>query len=102
MTRKILATTLLAGGAALLALGVAEAQDDDRVRQGADVPPRAEWMSIADLSQRLESQGYRVDEIEAEHGAYEVEMTDANGMQVEAYLDPVTGEPIRKGEREDD
>lgn len=99
MTRKILATTILAGGTALLALGAAQA--DGRVRQRADVPPRSEWMSIADLSAKLESQGYRIDEIEAEHGAYEVEMTDAKGMQVEAYLDPVTGEPIRKG-REDD
>jgi uncharacterized membrane protein YkoI len=43
-------------------------------------------------------------EIEMEHGRYEVEMIDANGMRVEADLDPVTGEvlPYRDDDRYDD
>jgi uncharacterized membrane protein YkoI len=48
-------------------------------------------MSIAQIATMLEEQGYTVLEIELERGRYDVEMIDANGMRVEAYLDAVTG-----------
>jgi hypothetical protein len=51
-------------------------------------------MSVAALAQKLEAQGYTVREIERDDGYYEVEMTDANGLRVEAYLDPRTGDPV--------
>jgi hypothetical protein len=49
----------------------------------------------------VEGQGYRVIEIEIDDGAYEVKAVDANGVRVEADLDPSTGEPFR-GWRQDD
>ncbi|RBI83787.1 PepSY domain-containing protein [Rhodosalinus halophilus] len=100
MTRTILFTAALATATALFAVGV-QASDDDARRFG-DMPPRAEWMSVADLAQKLEAQGYTIREIDTEYGVYEVEMTDPNGMRVEAYLHPVTGEPVQRRARDRD
>jgi hypothetical protein len=91
---KIFQFTALAIATGLIAAG-AQASDDDDRRMG-NTPPRSEWMSVSDLAQKLETRGYTVHEIESEHGVYDVEMTDANGMRVEAYLHPVTGEPIQR------
>lgn len=104
MIRTILFTTSLAAAAGLFALG-AEAQDQQqaRIQGGAQtqVQAQAGIMSIAEVATRLEEQGYLLREIELERGIYEVEMTDANGMRVEAYLDAVTGEvlPYRDDDR---
>lgn len=99
MTRTILFTAALATAAGLFALG-AQASDTERTRL-QDVPPRAEWMPVADLAAKLEAQGYTIREIEMERGAWDVEMTDANGMKVEAYLHPVTGEVLPWGDDDD-
>lgn len=94
MKRKTLiaAAALALGG--LAAAGAQAASDDSGEARKA--PPRAEWMSIGELATSLEAKGYTIHEIDTEHGSYEVEMTDANGMKVEARLDPVTGEPLRR------
>ncbi len=93
-----------AGGLAFAALaGPAGASDDER--RGAAAVPAADWMSVSALATKLEGQGYRIREIEIDDGYYEVEMVDANGLRVEAYLDPVSGEPVRGeryGERDDE
>lgn len=94
MKAPILFTAALATAMGLFAIG-AQASDDDDTRF-ENMPPRAEWMSVSALSQKLESQGYTIQEIDTEYGVYEVEMVDANGMRVEAYLHPVTGEPVRR------
>jgi hypothetical protein len=99
MTRTILLTAALATAAALFAAG-AQADNDD-FRSRADAPPRAEWMSLSALAQKLEAQGYTIREIDTERGAYEVEMTDANGLRVEGYFDPVSGAHL-DGQRWDD
>ncbi|KRS15679.1 PepSY domain-containing protein [Roseovarius indicus] len=96
MTHLKLAATAIAVAAGLAAAG-AQASDDDGARM-TNMPPRAEWMSVAELAQKLEAQGYTVHEIETDDGVYDVEMTNADGMRVEAYLHPVTGEPLpRRG-----
>jgi hypothetical protein len=92
MTRALVLTGVLAT-ATLFAHG-ARAQEN-----AAPVQAPTEWMSIADLSAKLETQGYTIEEIERDDGLYEVKMSDANGMRVEAYLDPATGEPIRDRDR---
>ena len=51
-------------------------------------------MSIVQIATMLEAQGYNILEIELEHGRYEVEMTDAKGMKVEAYLNATTGDVL--------
>jgi hypothetical protein len=54
--------------------------------------PRGEWLSPTQIAEKLGTQGYKVIEIEADDGAYEVEMTDKNGMRVESHVHPKTGE----------
>jgi len=92
MIRKTLFTAALASAIGLVAMG-AEAQDRAPV----------ERMSAGQIAAMLEGQGYTVHEIELEHGRYEVEMIDANGMRTEAYLDAATGEvlPYRDDDRRD-
>ncbi|HRY23894.1 MAG: PepSY domain-containing protein [Geminicoccaceae bacterium] len=56
----------------------------------ADVP-RAQWMTEDALRAKLQGMGYEVREIDREGNCYEVEGRDANGFEVEAYVDPVSG-----------
>jgi len=93
MTRTILFAAALATAASGFTAG-AQASDDDNRRFG-DMPPRSEWMSVSALAQKLEAQGYVIREIDTDYGVYEVEMIDGNGMRVEAYIHPVTGETVR-------
>jgi len=84
----------------VLALAAASpilASSDDR--SGVSVP-RDQWMSVSQISAKLEAMGYDIREIEIEDGVYEVEAVDKNGMRVEAYVHPATGE-ILKQEKDD-
>jgi hypothetical protein len=65
-------------------------------------PRTQDRMSVAEIATMLEAQGYTVLEIELEHGRYDVEMTDANGMRLEAWLDPATGEVLPYADDDDD
>ncbi len=53
--------------------------------------PRDQWMSEDALRAKLQGMGYEVREIDREDNCYEVEGRDANGMKVEAHVDPVSG-----------
>jgi len=105
MRKTVLIATATAAAFALGGAGIAAASDDDGYRDdrlGLRVDaPRAEWMSIGDVAAKIESMGYTVREIEVDDGVYEVEGFDANGLKVEAYVHPVTGEilPRREGGR---
>ncbi len=90
--------TLLTAAALAAAAGAALASDRDDRRQPLTDAPRAEWMSVGQVAQKLEAQGYVVREIETERGAYEVEATDADGMRVKARVHPVTGAILPYGE----
>ncbi|SIO47697.1 Peptidase propeptide and YPEB domain-containing protein [Rhodovulum sp. ES.010] len=99
MKRTILFTAALASAAGLVALG--EAQASPETAPAMAQPAR--WMPLGELIAKLESQGYTVLEAEREDGRYwEVKMRDANGMVVEAYLDPATGAPATRLGRDDD
>lgn len=54
----------------------------------------ADWMTVADLSARLSADGWTIIEIEAEieEGKYEACLIGADGGEIEADIDPVTGE----------
>jgi hypothetical protein len=54
--------------------------------------PRDQWLSPAQITDKLVSQGYRVTEIESDDGAYEVDLVDKNGTRVEGHVHPATGE----------
>jgi hypothetical protein len=99
MKRTILFSTMAAVAAAMLTAG-AQASDD-RGRARTDLPPRAEWISIGQLAAKLEAQGYVIHEVDSDDGYYEVEMSDAKGMRIEADLHPVTGEPLPNRGRDD-
>jgi len=90
MKRTILFSASLATAIGLFALG-ANAQTQTQER-----------MSIAQVATMLQDQGYKVLEIELERGRYDVEMIDANGMRVEAYLDAITGAVLPYRDDDDD
>lgn len=101
MKRIIVYSASLATAIGLSALG-ASAQDQTQAQT-------QNRMSIVQIATMLQDQGYTVREIELERGRYDVEMIDANGMRVEAYLDPVTGavlpyrdHDVDRYERDDD
>jgi hypothetical protein len=54
--------------------------------------PREQWLSPAQITEKLVAAGYKVTEIEADDGAYEVDLVDKNGTRVEAHVHPATGE----------
>jgi hypothetical protein len=54
--------------------------------------PRDQWLSPTEVIDKLTAQGYQVREIEADDGAYEVEMTDKNGARIEIHVHPATAE----------
>jgi hypothetical protein len=56
--------------------------------------PRERWLSPEQIAQKLGEKGYTVREIEADDGAYEVEMVDKNGMRVEAHVHPETADML--------
>jgi hypothetical protein len=71
----------------LLAATVAHADPVNRLNV-----PRDQWLSPAQISEKLMAQGYKVTEIETDDGAYEVDLVDKNGTRVEAHVHPATGE----------
>ena len=52
----------------------------------------AVWLSPTQITEKLDQKGYKVTEIEVDDGSYEVEMTDKNGVRVDAHVHPETGE----------
>lgn len=87
--RRFAIAAALVGAAATAIPAIA----DDRRATRLDVP-RAEWLSAAQIGEKLSAQGYKVHEIETDDGAYEVEMTDKSGMRIEAHVHPATGEML--------
>lgn len=95
MTRDIIFTGLLATVLGLFAIGSAQASSDDRDGSGRVTGAAVQWLPLAALVSQLEAKGYTVLEADREDGRYwEVRMRDANGMTVEAYLEPATGAPL--------
>ena len=85
-------TTILASVAGLsFAAAIVPAFADPAPGARLNVP-QAEWMSPAQVTDKLVAAGYRVTEIEADGGAYEVELVDKNGTRVEGHVHPSTGE----------
>lgn len=85
MMRHYLMLTALATSVAFAAATPAAALDRLNV-------PRDQWLTPAQISEKLAGQGYKVTEIESDDGAYEVDLVDKNGVRVEAHVHPATGE----------
>ncbi len=52
--------------------------------------PRNEWMTIAQVTEKLASEGYDVRRVTEEEGGYEL-YAFKDGKRIEAHVDPVTG-----------
>lgn len=75
----------------LAALAATSALADDGASNRLNVP-RDQWVSPSRIAEKLAAQGYKVHKIETDDGAYEVDMTDKNGVLIEAHVHPATGE----------
>jgi len=82
--RSIALATAVLGTLAVLAPAMA---GDDRLKVPSD-----KWQSPTAVGEKLAAQGYKVHEIESDDGAYEVKVTDKNGVRIEMYVHPETGE----------
>jgi hypothetical protein len=76
-----------------LTLGAAmPASADDWLKFNRLNVPKEQWLPPTQIAEKLAAQGYKVTEIEADDGAYEVEMVDKNGVRVEGHVHPATAE----------
>lgn len=82
-----------AGATALPVLAQANGQGD--AATPADAKP------VSEIASMLETKGYAVREIDREDGVYEVELTNADGLRLEAYVDPTSG-AFLNDDRDDD
>lgn len=88
--KKLLAATFVSAGLVAGALAVPAVADD---HHGLNVP-REQWLSTSDVVKKLEQQGYKVREIEADDGAFEFEATTSAGERIEGVAHPATGEVL--------
>jgi hypothetical protein len=86
--KKLLIATALS-----LAFAVPAFAGDDDYAGPLNVP-RDQWMSTSQVVQKIESQGFKVLEIEVDDGAYEFEATNSSGARIEGHAHPATGEVL--------
>ena len=84
--RKPIIVPFLALAATVIA-GTAFASGDDN----RNAAPKANWMSIEQVTAKLTAEGYQVRQIKTEGNGYEVYAIDKEGKRLEGYVDPVTG-----------
>jgi hypothetical protein len=77
---------------ALAFAAVQPALADDLFERNRLNVPREQWLPATQIAEKLGTQGYKVLKIEADDGAYEVDMVDKNGTQIEAHVHPATAE----------
>ncbi len=66
--------------------------DDDRRRCGN--VPIADWMSEADLRNRIAPLGLEIRDIDIDDGCYEVEARNKDGRKMEIKFHPQSGEQV--------
>lgn len=82
---------LSALGLSMLVAAPALAADDWASGNRLNVP-KGEWLSPVQISEKLTAQGFKVHRIEADDGAYEVEIIDKNDTRIETHVHPATAE----------
>jgi hypothetical protein len=90
MRTKLLLSAILLSAA--IGMPAAVLAGDDAFESNRLNVPKDKWLSPTEITEKLDQKGYRVTEIEVDDGAYEVEMTDKNGVRIEAHVHPATGE----------
>ena len=87
---NILVSATLAVAAPAAASGVMKCTGD-----------KAQWKPVAQLTETITKQGWKVRKAKVDGGCYEVYGTTPEGQKVEAYFDPITLEKLyvaRRGE----
>lgn len=83
--KALLATSLLAASVAALA------------EPTCTEAPRSEWMSEAEMKQRIADMGYTIKEFKVTDGhCYELYGWNDQKQRVEIYFDPVNGEVVKQ------
>ncbi len=82
--------------AALAGLVTAGAALADSSPRDCTDAPRSAWKSMADIEKVARDFGLDVRKIEIEGSCYEIKGLDKDGMRVELYVDPATGEVLRR------
>jgi hypothetical protein len=88
LTRIALVLGLLAGGA-----GVALADS-------GSPPPGS--LTVAQVTQRLQAQGFTVGKVKFDDGRYKVKATDATGHKAKLSVNPANGDVMSKGDDDND
>lgn len=70
-----------------------ERDHDDRRATATD---RVGWLSETEVAAKLAERGLKVGRIKIEHGRFEVRAIDASGATVKTYVDPKSGEVMRR------
>ncbi|MBB4285478.1 PepSY domain-containing protein [Roseospira goensis] len=92
-------TLIAAATATALTLAAVPALASSTDVQGTTAP-RSAWMSVGQVANMFTSRGLDVRSVDTYRDHYEVEFIDAQGVRMEAYVDPVTGKVLRQ-ERDD-
>jgi hypothetical protein len=92
MKRIILATVALAAIGVTGGLATSAHADDDRRRCGN--VPISDWMSEADLRNKIAPLGLEIREIDIDDGCYEVEARNKDGRKMEIHFHPQSGEQV--------
>ncbi len=58
-------------------------------------------MSVAQVTSRLQSQGYTIKKIKFDDGRYKVKAIDSSGHKEKLYVSPVTGDVVSKASDDD-
>lgn len=93
-TKTILAAGLVSAFLAAPALA-------DEKRLCSDVP-RDQWMSVNDVTAKIQARGYTVRGVESDHGCWEVDVQDKDGRRAELKVHPVTAEVVQTDPDDDD
>jgi len=90
--RKFIAITItitgLAAAAALPALASSSKAACGNVASDS-------WMSVQEITAKVEALGYDVRKVERDDGCYEVKGVNDSGKRFEIYLHPSTGEVVK-------
>jgi len=87
MRRTILIATL----AILATAASAHAADPGK---SCTTEPKEKWMSIEAIEKIVKDHGYEVLKSKIENTCFEIYARDKQGVSVEYYIDPTTGNPV--------
>lgn len=58
--------------------------------------PESKWMARDEVRAKIQSEGYKIVEIEVENGCYAIEVRDKDGKELDLVIDPIDGVILRR------